>query len=136
MYPFYSYQMGKLPVFPSKGDQYIIFICEICSGPIIIEPMRNKTSGHISKAYQVLVDLFKNCGVTPKRYIMDNDTLEQFKHATKKNIITAQLVPPYNHRINISEKVIQTFKIHLISVLCGLDENFPIHLSDRLLRQA
>ena len=102
----------------------------------MIEPMRNKTSGEISKAYQILFDLLKNCGFTPKRHIMDNETLEDFKHDTKKNNITAQLVPPYNHRIDISEKVIQTFKIHLISVLCGLDENFPMHLSDRLLRQA
>ena len=90
----------------------------------------------MSKAHQVLVDLFKNCGVTPKRHIMENDTLDEFKHATKKNNITAQLVPPYDHRIDISEKAIQTVKIHLISVLCGLDENFPMHLSDRLLQQA
>ena len=99
----------------------------------MVETMRNHMAVEMFKEYQVLVYRLKKCGITPKRHIMDNETLEDFKHDTKKNNITAQLVPPYNHRIDISEKDIQTFKIHLISVLCGLDENSPIHLSDRLL---
>jgi hypothetical protein len=47
-----------------------------------------------------------------------------------------QLVPPHNHRRNIAEKAIQVFKAHFISILCGADKSFPLHLWDRLLGQA
>jgi hypothetical protein len=44
-----------------------------------------------------------------------------------------QLVPPNDHRRNITEKAIQVFKAHFISILCGADKVFPLHLWDRLL---
>jgi hypothetical protein len=47
-----------------------------------------------------------------------------------------QLVPPHDRRQNIGEKAIQVFKAHFISILCGTDKAFPLHLWDRLLRQA
>jgi hypothetical protein len=50
--------------------------------------------------------------------------------------MTFQLVPPHNHQRNIAEKAIQTFKGHLISILCGTDKDFPLHLWCLLLSQA
>jgi hypothetical protein len=47
-----------------------------------------------------------------------------------------QLVAPHDHRQNIAEKAIQVFKAHFISILCSADKAFPLHLWDRLLRQA
>jgi len=49
--------------------------------------------------------------------------------------MTYQLVPPHDHRRNMVEKAIQTFKAHFIR-LCGADKDFPLHLWDRLLPQA
>ncbi len=46
------------------------------------------------------------------------------------------LVPPHDHRWNIAEKAIQVFKAYFISILCSKDKSFPLHLWDRLLRQA
>jgi len=53
-----------------------------------------------------------------------------------KNNMTFQLVPSHDLRRNIAEKAIQTFKVHFISILCGTDTNFPLHLWCRLLPQA
>ncbi len=50
--------------------------------------------------------------------------------------MTFQLVPPQDHWRNIVEKAIQTFKAHFISILCGTDITFPLHLWCRLLRQS
>ncbi len=47
-----------------------------------------------------------------------------------------QLVPPNNHRQNFTETAIKIFKAHFISILCGCDKSFPLHLWDRLLPQA
>ena len=37
----YLDKKGKLPGRSSKGNQYIMIICEIDSGEIMVEPMRN-----------------------------------------------------------------------------------------------
>jgi hypothetical protein len=47
-----------------------------------------------------------------------------------------QLVPPNDHRRNIAEKAIQTFKAHFIAIICGADKSFPLHLWCQLLPQA
>ncbi len=59
----------------------------------------------------------------------------QGKNPTQQHAVY-QLVPPHDHRHNIAEKAIQVFKAHFISILCGTDKVFPLHLWDRLLGQA
>mgnify|MGYP003846118773 CR=1 FL=1 len=62
------------------------------------------------------------------------EALEQIKEEIRKNC-TIQLVPPNNHRRNLAERAIQTFKNHFKAILAGVDDNFPMHLWDRLLPQ-
>jgi hypothetical protein len=69
-------------------------------------------------------------------HILDNECSAKFKERIKLNNMTYQLVPPHNHRQNIAEKAIQVFKAHFISILCGADKSFSLHLWDRLLGQA
>ena len=42
--------------------------------------------------------------------------------------MTYQLVPPDDHRRNISEKAIQFWKDHFVAVLSGASSTFPIRL--------
>ena len=46
-----------------------------------------------------------------------------------------QLVPPDDHRRNIAEKAIQTWKDNFIAVISGTDAKFPLHLWCQLLPQ-
>ena len=46
------------------------------------------------------------------------------------------MVPPHDHRRNIAEKAIQTFKNHFVTILCGTDKDFPLYLWADLLPQA
>jgi hypothetical protein len=46
-----------------------------------------------------------------------------------------ELVPPDNHRSNLAERAIQTFKHHFISILSGVDDKFPLSLWCALLEQ-
>ena len=87
------------------------------------------------RAYQKLIDRLRACKIFPKHQVLDNEISEEYKEAIRNNEMTYQLVPPHDHRRNIAEKAIQTFKSHLIAVLCGTAENFPLHLWDRLLPQ-
>ena len=47
-----------------------------------------------------------------------------------------QMVTPYDYSRKIVEKFIQTFRNHLVSILCGMDDNFPMHLWELMLQQA
>jgi hypothetical protein len=98
--------------------------------------MKNRTSREMNQAYQVLLDQLKSAGIKPKRHILDNECSDKFKATIKKNKMTYQLVPPHDHRWNIGETAIKVFKAHFISILCGKDTDFPLHLWDRLLPQA
>jgi hypothetical protein len=48
---------------------------------------------------------------------------------------TIQLVPPNNHRRNLVERAIQTFKNHFKATLAGVVDSFPMQLWDKLLPQ-
>ena len=111
-------------------------LAEMDSNAIMQEPMRNRTAGKIVQAYQKLIDRLRDCGISPKHQVLDNEISEEYKKAIKQNDTTFQLVPPHDHRKNIAEKAIQTFKSHFIAILCGTAENFPMNLWDRLLPQA
>ena len=45
-------------------------------------------------------------------------------------------MPPYNHRTNLAECAIQTFKHHFKAGLCTVHPDFPVSQWDRLLPQA
>jgi hypothetical protein len=72
--------------------------------------------------------------VKPMTHILDNETSEEFKREIQKKC-TIQLVPPDNHRQNLAEWVIQTFKNHFKAILAGVDATFPMQLWDRLFPQ-
>ena len=129
----YTDQPGRFPKKSSRGNQYIMVLNEVDSDAILIELMKNRTAGEMIRAYQVLIDRLNSAGIFPKHHILDNECSTELKTVIKNNKMTFQLVPP--HR-NIAEKAIQTFKDHFISILCGADKMFPLHLWDRLLRQA
>ena len=101
-------------------------VYETTSNNILVEGMRNRTSGEMVATYQILVDRLKEDGFEPKLHILDNEISQEFKNAIKANQMKFQLVPPNDHRRNIAEKAIQVFKDHFISVLCGTDITFPM----------
>jgi len=129
-------QTGRFPKKSSRGHQYIMVLIEINSNAILVEAMKNRTTGEMIRAYQVLVEHLRSAGVNPTMLILDNECSAKFKERIKSNNMKYQLVPPHEHRRNIAEKAIQVFKAHFISILCGADKSFPLHLCDRLFGQA
>jgi hypothetical protein len=58
-------------------------------------------------------------------HLMDNEASAKLKAEIRKNC-TIQLVPPDNHRRNLAERAIQTFKCHFKAILAGVDDSFPM----------
>ena len=98
-----------------------------------MEPMKTRYSSQIIITYQIMIDRLKACGINPKHHVLDNECSEEFKDAIMVNKMMYQLVPADDHRQNIAERAIQTAKSHVISVLCGCDPDFPMHLWDLLI---
>jgi hypothetical protein len=110
-------------------------LVEIYGNYINAEPMKSKTEGAMIKAYLILWEqLTANGTVKPTTHIMDNKASAEYKKEIQKNC-TIQLVLPHNHRQNLAERAIQTFKNHFKAVLASIDNTFPMHLWDRLLPQ-
>eukprot|EP01082_Thalassiosira_pseudonana_P012372 g11214.t1 g11214 contig5:382941-386300(-) len=131
----YTDQTGRLPAISSKGNQYVMVLCEIDGNVILVEPMRSKADGEMQKAYLRLLARLKAAKIVPKKHVLDNECSEAMK-ALIKETCQLELVPPGTHRRNIAEKAIQTFKKHFIGILAGTADDFPLHLWDRLLPQA
>ncbi len=128
-------QTGCFPATSSRGNQYIMVLVEVDGNYIDAESMKNKTEGSMIKAYLALwAGLTASGTVKPRTNLLDNKASVAYKAEIKKNC-TIQLVPPDNHRRNLVEQAIQTFKNHFKSVIAGVDNNFPMRLWDRLLPQ-
>ena len=81
----YTDQTGKFPVKLYRGMQYIMVLFEIDSNGILVESLRDRTSGELVKAHQTLVDRLKERCFEPKLHILDNECLVEFKEAIAKN---------------------------------------------------
>jgi hypothetical protein len=119
----------------SRGNKYIMVLVEVDGNYIDTEPMKNKSAGEIIKAYHALWTHLTALGIVkPTTHIMGNNASEEYEKEIQKNC-TIQLVPPDNHRRNLAEQAIQTFKNHFKAILAGVDDTFPMRLWDRLLPQ-
>ncbi len=97
------------------------------------EPIKNRTAGSIIKAYIALCTCLMATGVIqPTTHLLDNKASAKLKAEIKKNC-TIQLVLPDNHRQNLAERAIQTFKNHFKAILAGLDDSFPVRPWDKLI---
>ena len=67
---------------------------------------------------------------------LDNETSDLLLQSLESADIAINLVAPHVHRRNTVERIIQTFKAHLIIILCGTDPKFPLNLWDKFLPQA
>ena len=65
----FSDQTGRFPVTSFKGNQYMMVLFETIGNNILVEAMRNRTSGEMIRAYQVLVDRMKEKGIHPTMHI-------------------------------------------------------------------
>ena len=134
--PMFTDQTGKFPITSSRGNKYIMVAVELDGNYIDAEPLKTRTTQSLINAYQTIHNRWKATKVIcPNWHILDNEAPEAFKQAIRDNQCRVELTPADQHRRNAAERAIQTFKGHLISVLAGVSDDFPIHQWDELLPQ-
>ncbi len=99
------------------------------------EAMRNQSGGELVLARARALARMQRRGLISKHQILDNQASAEYKAAIEASGMTYELVPPDEHRRNMAEKAIQTFKDHFVGVLSGCTPSMPIHLWCQLLPQ-
>jgi hypothetical protein len=132
----YSDQTGIFPVVSSKGNNYMMVLCDYYSNEILAQPIKDRTAPELLKAFQFMEQELVARGLKPKLMKLDNEDSKLLKNYLYQQGITFQLVPPYSHRPNSADRAIRSFKDHLIAGLCSTNKYFPMHLWDRILSQA
>ena len=77
----------------------------------------------------------KEANITPILHRLNNEISSNLIDAIKEKNLKYQTVTVYDHRQNLAERAIQTYKSFLISNLHGTDHDFPEHLWCQLLEQ-
>lgn len=132
----YSNQTGKFPITSAQGHKYIMVAVELDGNYINEEAMTTRSAESLTKAYKVIKTRWDAIGViTLNWHMLDNGAPELLKQAICESGCKVELTPANLHRRNAAEKAIQTFKSHLIAVLAGMSDTFPIHQWDKLLPQ-
>ena len=78
---------------------------------------------------------FNEAGVETNTYVMDDEASQDLKDAIMNAYIKYQLVPPHNHRNNLSERTIQIFIGNFKAGLASLDLYFPISKWEIIVEQ-
>ena len=68
-------------------------------------------------------------------YRLDNEICADYTSMLQDIELPYQLVPPDNHRRNLSERDIQTYNNHLVSGISGTHPDFPLILWDTFIKQ-
>jgi hypothetical protein len=66
---------------------------------------------------------------------MDDQATTHIKNFLTNNECKLQLIEPHNHRVNVAEHAIQTFKDAFIAALATTDSDFPLQLWYRITPQ-
>jgi hypothetical protein len=132
----YTDQTGRFPVTSSRGNKYLFLLYDYDSNDILAEPIKSRQQDELLRAYKQLIQHLQQRGLTPKLQRLDNECSAAMKTEMDAQNIDWQLTPVGIHRRNAAERAIHTFKNHLLAGLASTDDNFPVHLWCRLVKQA
>ena len=113
-----------------------MIIHEIDGASTWVEVMNNRTEGEMIKARCRSLLRMKQQGIMPAHQVIDNKISQAYKDDIRDLGMTYQLLPPDDHRHNIAERAIQTWKNLFVGVLSRAAAIFPLHLLCQAIPQA
>jgi hypothetical protein len=113
-----------------EGNVCFLVVYHYETNAIMVVPIANFTNDTVLKAYRQQFKLLKSKGHKIRLNVMDNQACTVVKKYLTMKECKNMLVESNNHRVNMAERAIQTFKAHFISALATTDSNFPLQLWD------
>ena len=121
-------QTGRFPIQSKSGSNYLMVLCDYDANAILAEPIPNRKSPTLQQAFKRLFEQISLKNYAPTIIRLDNEISKEHLALLEQQGLKVQLVPPHNHRQNLAERAIQTYKNHLIAGLSGADPSFPLSL--------
>ena len=125
----------RFPVRSTQGNEYVLVGYHYDANCILGHPVKNHTAQTLTAAWEHLQKEFIKTGLAPEVWVLDNEILNDLKRAFDNQNEKFQLVPHHEHRCNLAEQVIQTWKNHFKAELASTDPKFPLSEWDRLIPQ-
>ncbi|KAL7528094.1 hypothetical protein ACHAWF_002434 [Thalassiosira exigua] len=111
------------------GNRYIMVLMEIDSSRILVGPIKNRTNGELTQAYEKFMGRLKRAGVQPHKHLLEELDLRQGQDAAGAH--PARLSPT-----KCSGSGHLQFQGPLPEYTRRCRRQFPLHLWDRILLQA
>ena len=127
---------GRFPQRSSRGNNYILIVYHYEANAIIAKAIKDRTATTITNTWKEIHKGFSQSNNSPKIYVLDNEKSKMLTDAFYSKGVDFQLVPPQNHRTNLAERAIQTYKSHFKAGLATCDPTFPLSEWDRLMEQS
>ena len=105
------------------------------SNAILAEPLKSRADSYLLRAITALYKHITHRGLQMRLHILDNKWSAGMKISIWSVGSQHQLVQPGLYFTLISDRSIQTFKHHLITVLSNCNRKLPLHLWCRLIQQ-
>ena len=105
---------GTFPHKSSRGNQYLLLLYDFDSNVILVEPLKTRQAGEMTKAWTILQKNLIHSGHITKNYIVDNEYDTDLKQALSKHDLSYELTPTSIHRRNTKERAIRAFKNHFL----------------------
>ena len=128
-------QTGRFPITSDRGHKYIFIMYDVDTEYIRGIPIKSRKTDELIRAFQEGYAELTKCGFEPVLHRIDNETSKALIKAIESQGLTYEVVPPGNHRRNPAERAIQTYKSHFISILNGVDDDYPEGAWDYLIAQ-
>ena len=127
---------GRFPVRSRSVNQYLMVAYHCDTNTILIKPFQTREDRPHIPAYTRIMTRLKTRGHIIDHQVLNNEASKEYcRHVTDIWAATYQLVLPDDHRRNIAERAIRTFKAYFLSILAGIPLSFPNYLWDKLLPQ-
>jgi len=124
----YTDGTGAFPVQSFRNMQYVFVAYIYDLNAILVRAMPSKNDGAMIAAFTDILATLNARGYAPALNVMDNECSKAVKAHIQNNKMDIHLVPPHNHRVNVAERAIATFKEHFISALATVDKDCPLQL--------
>jgi hypothetical protein len=127
---------GKFPLLGLNKVSQVLVVYDEVENYVCFRAVDGKNHVAQTTAYQKCLDLFKSKGIIITDLVIDNDRSEYLEKWFATAGIKTHIVPPDNHGINKAERMIQTGRNLLISMMCATNPNAPTFLIFEYLEQA
>ena len=126
---------GNFPFMSLDGNVCFFVMYHYETNAIFATTLPGLDSEKILATYNKNFEYLVSKRYTPKINIMDNQAMKAIKLYRTPQECKLQLVKPGNHRVNATERAIQTFKNCFNGALGTTNMDFPIQLWDKMACQ-